>query len=56
MNDDRLPKMVLVGQLSRVKRKAGHPRREWEDVVRKDLREIVTSWEGVKREPLNRLW
>ena len=27
----------------------------WEDVVRKDLREMGTSWEGVKREALNRL-
>ena len=26
-----------------------------EDVARKDLREMVISWEGVKREDLNRL-
>ena len=27
----------------------------WEDVINKDLKEIGTSWEGVKREALNRL-
>ena len=27
----------------------------WEDVINKDLREMGTSWEGVKRETLNRL-
>jgi len=26
----------------------------WKDVARKDLREMTASWEGVKREPLNR--
>jgi hypothetical protein len=27
----------------------------WEDVLKKDLKEIGTSWEGVKSEVLNRL-
>jgi len=27
----------------------------WENVVRKDLMEVGTSWEGVKRVALNRL-
>jgi len=27
----------------------------WEDVIKKYLKEIETSWEGVKREALNRL-
>jgi len=30
-------------------------RSRWEDVTKKDLREIGTSWEGIKRETLNRL-
>ena len=51
MKDDRLPK--VFGQPSRAKRKAGHPRLRWEDVIKKDLKEIGTSWEGVKREALN---
>jgi len=27
----------------------------WEDVIKKDLKGIETSWEGVKREALNKL-
>ena len=50
MKDSRLPKIGLVGQPSRSKWKAGRPRMRWEDVVRKYLREIGTSCEGVKRE------
>ena len=54
MKDDRLTKVVLFGQPSRTKRKAGRPRLGWENVAWKDLREMGTSrW--VKREVLNRL-
>ena len=55
MKDDRLPKIFLLGHPSRAKRKAGRPRLVWEDVIKKDLKEMGTSWEGVKREALNRL-
>ena len=34
--------------------KAGRSRLGWEEVVRKE-REMETSWEGVKRDALNRL-
>ena len=27
----------------------------WKDVIKKDLRKMGTSWDGVKREALNRL-
>ena len=37
--DKRLPKIVLFGQPSRSKRKAGRPRLGWEDVMKKNLRE-----------------
>jgi hypothetical protein len=50
-----LPKIVLVGQLFRAKQKEGCPRLGWEDVTRKDLREMGTSWEDVKREALKEL-
>ena len=40
MKDDRLPKIVLFGQPSRAKRKAGRPRLGWEDVIKKDLKEM----------------
>jgi len=50
----RLPKIVLFSQPSRAKWKAGRPWLGWED-VKKDLREMGTSWEGVKRDALNRL-
>jgi hypothetical protein len=55
MKEDRLPKIVLFGQPSRDKQKAGRPPLGWEDVIKKDLKEMGTSWEGVKRETLNRL-
>jgi hypothetical protein len=55
MKDDRLPKIVLFGQPSRAKRKAGRPCLGWEDVIKIDLKEMGTSWAGVKREALNRL-
>ena len=53
--DDRLPNIVLFGQLSRAKRKAGHPRLEREGVIKKDLTDMGTSSEGVKRDAVNRL-
>ena len=55
VKDDRLPKIVLFGQPSGATRKAGRPCLGWEDVINKDLKEMGTSWEGVKREALNRL-
>jgi hypothetical protein len=53
MKDDRLLKTVLFGQPSRVDREAGRLRLGWEDVTKKDLRDIGASWEGVKRNALN---
>ena len=55
LKDDRLPKIVLFGQPSGTTRKAGRPCLGWEDVINKDLKEMGTSWEGVKREISNRL-
>ena len=43
MKDDRLPKIVLVDQPSKAKRKAGRLKMEQEDVARKDLRKMETS-------------
>ena len=53
--DDRLPKIFLFGRPSRVKRTAVRPCLWWEDVIKKDLQEIETSWEEVKKEALHRL-
>ena len=53
MEDDRLPKIVLFRQPSGATRKAGRPHLGWKDVINKDLKEMETSWEGVKREALN---
>ena len=50
MKDDRLPKIFLFVQPSRAKRKAGRPSLRWEDVIKKDLKEIGISWEGLKSE------
>ena len=46
MKDDRLPKIVLFSQPSRAKRKTGRPRPVWENVIKKDLNEMGTFWEG----------
>ena len=56
MKDDcPVPKIVLFGQLSGATRKTGRPFLGVEDVMNKDLKEMGTTWEGVKREALNRL-
>ena len=55
LKGDRLSKIVLFSQPSGGTRKAGRPCLGWEDVIIKDLKEMGTSWEGVKREALNRL-
>jgi len=55
MKDDRLLKIALFGQPFRAKQKAGRLHLGWEDVIKKDLKEMRTSWEDVKREALNRL-
>ena len=55
VKDERLPKIVLFDQPSRAKQKAGRPCLGWEDVIKKDLKEMGTSWAGVKRDALNRL-
>ena len=47
MKDDRLPKIVLFDQPSGAKRKAGRPRLGWEDVIKKDFKEMGTSLERV---------
>ena len=55
IKNDGLSKIALVGQLSRAKQKAGHPRKKLEDIVKKDLREIELPWEGVKRKALDKM-
>ena len=50
--DDRI---VFSGQPIGATRKASRPRLRWEGVINKDLKEMGTSWEGVKREALNRI-
>ena len=54
MKDGRLPKIVLFVQPFRAKWKPGRSHLGWKDVIKKDLKKMGT-WEGVKREALNRL-
>ena len=44
MKHDRLPKIFLFGQLPRAKQRAGHPRLGWVNDIKKDLKEMKTSW------------
>ena len=53
MKDDRLSNIVLIGQTSSAKWKAGRPWLGWEDVVKKNLREIELPDRGVKKEAWN---
>ena len=55
MKDDRLLKIVLFGQPSRAKQKADRPCLGWDDVIKKDLKEVGTFWRSVKREALKGL-
>ena len=55
MKYDRLAKIVLFGQPSWAKQKAVCPRLGWEDVIKKDLKEMGISWEGVRIQTLNGL-
>ena len=54
-----MPKIVLFDPASRAKGEACHLWLQWQDVVKRDLKEIVTNllnlWEGVIREALNRM-
>ena len=54
LKDNRLQKKVLFGQPSRAKQKTAHTRMGWEDVINKNLKEMGTFWDSVKRETLNR--
>ena len=49
--DEGLPKIFWPTVLGQTE--MDHPQIGWEEIVRKDLREIGTSWEGVKRQALN---
>jgi len=49
MKYDRLPKIVLFGQPYRAQRKAGRPWLGWGDVIKKNLKKMGTSWDGVNR-------
>ena len=55
MKDYRLPKIALFGQPSRAKQKADRLWLGWEDLAKKDLREMRTFYAGAKWETLNRL-
>ena len=54
MKDEILAKIVFLGQPSSARQKAGRPQMAWQEISRKVLREMGTSWEGVKREAWNR--
>jgi len=49
----RLLKIVLFGQSSEAKWKAGPPCFGWKDVIKKDLKEIGASLEVEKRKALS---
>ena len=49
MQDGRIPKDVIFGQLKESKRKHGHPKLRYTDVVKRDLHKVKvehTKWEN----------
>ena len=45
MEDSRIPRQAIQWELTRYKRKPGRPRRNWLDIVRRDLKDMVTNWD-----------
>lgn len=54
MTDERLPRLLLFGKPQEGRKKAGRPVMGWEEVIRKDLKNIGLSWEVAKVEAQNR--
>ena len=55
MKDGRLPKIILSTNRLGLNGNQSSSFRAGKDVIKKDLKEMRTSWEGVKREALSRL-
>jgi len=54
-NSNRILRYVFVRNYKVMRKMNRLSQMRWEEVIEKDLKKIGTSWEGVKREGLNRM-
>jgi len=45
MEDNRIPKQALYWNIYNVKKKPGRPRKNWQDTMRHDLKDIGVGWD-----------
>ena len=45
MEDCKIPNQALNWNLSSMNRKTGRPRKSWQDIIRRDLKDIGLSWD-----------
>ena len=47
MEDCRIPNQALNWNLSNMNRKPGRPRKNWQDIIQRDLKDIRLTWDEV---------
>ena len=45
MEDSRIPRQAIQWELTGYKRKTGRPRKNWTDIIRRDLKDTDISWD-----------
>jgi len=45
MDDSRMPRQAIQWELRGYKRKLGRPRKNWMDIVRRDLKDMDITWD-----------
>ena len=48
MNDDRIPKRAISWEMSATSRGPGRPRKNWNDIIRQDLKSVGVAWEDAE--------
>jgi len=48
MDDDRIPKHAISWEISATSRGPGRPRKNWNDIIRQDLKSIRVAWEDAE--------
>ena len=52
--ESRIPRQAIQWELSSYKRKSGRPRKNWMDIVRRDLKDMNMTWDEAKELATNR--